>query len=578
MPERRVNFHWMDGEGVSATTPLATDTARDAGEAHLLVIEANTSSVFALPALRGIVTIGRAPEVELRVDHSSVSRKHARIVVERNGIEITDLDSHNGTRVNGAAFRGARTLVDGDVVAVGEVILVVHARRQAVIDRVVLDAASWNRRLAEEVERCTTYQRSLVVMSVQGATTNLALRLIDVVGRSREDELLALLPESDLAMARALATTLIGRNPELRIGIAACPDDATDPENLVLAARGAADAAKLGAYAIATDGAKRIVMGERRVVVCHPAMIRVFELLERLASATLSVLVVGETGVGKENAAFAVHHHSARRNKPFVAINCATLHESLVESQLFGHDKGAFTGAVAARTGVFEEANGGTLFLDEIGELPLRIQAKLLRVLETGRVVRVGETHERAVDVRIVAATNRVLEHEIEAGRFRQDLYFRLGAARVHIPPLRERRCDVPILFRELVADAAKRAGRRAPEVSSSTMRALLAYAWPGNVRELKHAADFAVATIEDDRIEPEDLPPTITPSVAAATVASSPIAAGVMRRISDELADLERARMVEALDRTGGVKARAAALIGMPIRTFNLRVRQYGL
>jgi DNA-binding NtrC family response regulator len=307
-------------------------------------------------------------------------------------------------------------------------------------------------------------------------------------------------------------------------------------------------------------------------------MARVFELLERLASATLPVLVVGETGVGKENAAYAVHYHSARRAKPFVAINCATLHESLVESQLFGHDKGAFTGATAARTGVFEEADGGTLFLDEIGELPLLIQAKLLRVLETGRVIRVGETHERAVDVRIVAATNRVLEREIEAGRFRQDLYFRLGAARVHIPPLRERRCDVPILFRELVAAAAQRAGRRAPEVGSATMRALLAYAWPGNVRELKHAADFAIATIEDDRIEPEDLPPAITPVQASATAPAQPAAAGAMRRIADELADLERARMVEALDRTGGVKARAAALIGMPIRTFNLRVRQYGL
>jgi DNA-binding NtrC family response regulator len=567
----------MDAVGVSATTPLDSGVAREVGEAHLLVIEANTSSVFPLPALRGIVTIGRAPEVELRVDHSSVSRKHARIVVEPNGIEITDLDSHNGTRVNGAAFRGARTLVDGDVVAVGEVILVVHARRQVVIDQEVLDAASWNRRLAEEVERCAAYQRSLVVMAVHGPATNLALRRIDVIGRSGDDEILALLPESDLAIARALASTLVARSPELRIGIASCPDDATDAENLVLAARAAADAAKPGGCAVATDAARRLVMGERRVVLCHPAMTRVFELLERLANATLPVLVVGETGVGKENAAYAVHHHSARRGKPFVAINCATLHESLVESQLFGHDKGAFTGAVAVRTGVFEEANGGTLFLDEIGELPLMIQAKLLRVLETGRVVRLGETQERTVDVRIVAATNRVLEREIEAGRFRQDLYFRLGAARVHIPPLRERRCDVPILFRDLVADAAKRAGRRAPEVSSATMRALLAYAWPGNVRELKHTADFAIATIEDDRIEPEDLPPTITPSLAP-TSPAPPAVASSMRRIADELADLERARMVEALDRTSGVKSRAAALIGMPIRTFNLRVRQYGL
>ena len=570
--------------GVAETATLDGGRVGRAGGAYLLVVEDGSSTIFPLPD-PGIVTIGRAPDAELRLDHTSVSRQHARIFVDRE-VRISDLDSHNGTRVNGEVLTGGRVLTTGDVVAIGEVILVVHAQLQRALPHVILDEPSWRRRLAEEVERAVQFQRSLAVLAIAGPPLDLgsALRTIDVLGRGDDSQLLVLLPEADPTTAMQLARIVLGAVTAAavpaRIGLATCPSDATDADSLVLAARAAARVARPGSIAVAGDAVERRVLGEREVLVCHPAMVRVFDLLQRLAASELPVLIIGETGVGKENAAFAVHHHSARSGKPFIALNCAAMPDGLVESQLFGHDKGAFTGASSARPGVFESASGGTLFLDELGELALSVQAKLLRALETKRITRVGETKEREVDVRIVCATNRNLEQEVEAGRFRQDLYFRLGGARVHLPPLRDRRCEIPILFREFVASAAKRAGREPAEPTPLVMQRLLGHPWPGNVRELKHVADFVVATIEDDRIEPDDLPPELAQATPVAVLAPrAPIdRAAPMRRLADELEEIERQRMIEALGKTGSVKTRAAAMLGMPIRTFNMKVKQYGL
>jgi two-component system, NtrC family, response regulator AtoC len=533
-----------------------------------------------------IVTVGRIAEVDLRVDHSSVSRRHARIMVDHGDIRISDLGSRNGTRVNGMRIDDVRVLMTGDVIAIGEVLLVVHAELERELPHVILDEASWRRRLEVEVERAVAFQRSLAVLAIAGAPPHLdrMLRAIDVVGRDDDNQLLALLPEADPATARQLAAIVLeavrGITPEVRIGIASCPLDATDADNLVLAARTAARVARAGGIATPIEAAQRIALGDRRVLVCHPAMVRAFELLERLAKADLPVLIIGETGVGKENAAYAVHHYSSRRDKPFVALNCAALPEALVESQLFGHDKGAFTDASTARPGLFETASGGTLFLDEIGELTPAVQAKLLRALDAKCITRVGETKERKVDLRVVAATHRVLEEEVAAQRFRQDLFYRLGAAKVHLLPLRDRRCEIPMLFHEFIEQAATAAGRPPPEPTPPVLQQLLAHRWPGNVRELKHAADFVMATVEDDRIEPGDLPSQFAtaPPQPPPTRASSRSLDSPMRRLSEEIEEIERQRMTEALTRTNGVKTRAAAMIGMPIRTFNMKVKQYGL
>ncbi|HEY5927111.1 MAG TPA: sigma-54 dependent transcriptional regulator, partial [Kofleriaceae bacterium] len=414
------------------------------------------------------------------------------------------------------------------------------------------------------------------------AALGTSLRLIDVIGTSDDGQVLMLLPEVDREQAREIAEKALALVPSARGGLAMCPTDACDADTILLAARSAARRATAGHVADAAETATTIELGSRHVLVADPAMSRVFALLERLAVSELPVLVTGETGVGKENAAYAVHHWS-KRSGPFIAVNCAAIGpESLVDAELFGYEKGAYTGATAAKAGLFESAAGGTVFLDEVGELPLAIQAKLLRALEVKRITRLGETRERAIDVRVVAATNRSLEDEVKAGRFRQDLYFRLSGATVILPPLRDRRCEIPLLARAFLADACTRGGRDRMTITAAAMQVLLTYGWPGNVRELKNTMEYVMAAAPDDNVEPLDLPERLGGSAAAPTAAAIPtdvVSDGkAFRPIADELKELERRRMAEALVAAGGVKTKAAQLIDMPIRTFTLKLKQYKL
>ncbi|MBI4246992.1 MAG: sigma-54-dependent Fis family transcriptional regulator, partial [Candidatus Rokubacteria bacterium] len=275
-----------------------------------------------------------------------------------------------------------------------------------------------------------------------------------------------------------------------------------------------------------------------------------------------SVLVLGESGTGKELVARALHERSLRAARPFVPIHCGALPREVLESELFGHEKGAFTGAIATKPGLIELADGGTLFLDEIGEMEPDSQVKLLRVLETGTFFRVGGTRPRRVDLRVVAATNRDLAEAMKAGEFRQDLYYRINTIAVQLPPLRERREDIALLARHfLAANAAYGAKRLGPRA----LACLEAYAWPGNVRELQHAIERAVILAKGDELLPEDLPPEI----AGGTAPSAPPPAG-------SLEAMERQHIVTTLRQVGGHRGKAAALLEIDPKTLYRKILAY--
>jgi len=327
------------------------------------------------------------------------------------------------------------------------------------------------------------------------------------------------------------------------------------------------------------------------VVVRDPAMRDLYDQATRAARASISVLVLGETGVGKEVFARAIHARSPRASGPFMGINCASLAESLLEGELFGAEKGAYTGATAARAGLFEAAHGGTVFLDEVGELPLAIQSKLLRVLEERVVTRLGSTRARAIDVRFVAATNRDLEADSRAGRFRSDLYFRLAGIVLPIPPLRERPAELELLLAKFLRAACRELDRATPlGVAPEALERLQRYSWPGNVRELRNAIERAAVLCPGDTILPEHLPPSLLrdpgahpaapPAVAAPAhpPAAPALPSATPSDLQGEIRALERARIVEALDRCGGNQSRAAQLLGISRRTLVSRVSEFGL
>ena len=298
-------------------------------------------------------------------------------------------------------------------------------------------------------------------------------------------------------------------------------------------------------------------------------MLDVYKLVARVAPSTATVLVVGESGTGKELVARAIHNRSPRAAKPFVPVNCTALSESLLESELFGHARGAFTGAVAAKRGLFEIANGGTLFLDEIGDMGPKMQAQILRVLQDGEMRQVGGTEAIRVDVRLVCATNRDLEAEVKAGRFREDLYFRINVVTVRMPPLRDRAGDIPILVRHFINKIARREGRGEASVSPEALDILNRHGWPGNVRELENAIERAVAIAKGNVVLPSDLPAEVyggSPSAPASIIDDRPT-----------LGELEKRYIALVLAECGGNKKRAAEKLGIDRRTLYRAIERSG-
>ncbi len=305
-------------------------------------------------------------------------------------------------------------------------------------------------------------------------------------------------------------------------------------------------------------------------------MQQVFSRLERIVNTESTILILGESGTGKELVAKAIHYNSPRKDKPFVAINCGAIPADLLESELFGHAKGAFTGAVSEKAGKFEAADKGTIFLDEIGTMPMHLQMKLLRVLQEQEIERIGTTRKVKLNVRVVSATNADLEDQVKKGQFREDLYYRLNVIPIELPPLRERREDIALLARNFLQKFCQEMDRSLMSISPAAMTALENYAWPGNVRELENLIERTVALTDSEIIEPQDLPPYIGEASGTDSVlASAPRVTESGVNMPEIIGNIERTMIQEALELSNGVKARAANLLSINRTTLVEKIKR---
>jgi len=579
-------------------TTLNQDTlerARGAAgpRASLVVYHGEAVKVMPLGEGPGLV-VGRAWPSDVVVDDPSLSRQHARFTREREGIRVTDLGSTNGTHQHGERIE-TTMLGPGDAVTLGSVTVSVNLTASSAP---LLDGIEPYERffahLSDELVRARTFRRPLALLMIKALGRDDAhvsgwaprlrntLRPVDRMALWGQGAVLALLVETDRVRARTVASALVDGDrdgePTLLCGAALSGASAGA---LIDRARSLARQATRRSRVLLEDD-KRARTVTDRPVFASPKMLALADLAKRVAASSIPVLVRGETGSGKEVIARAIHQASPRRDARMRSLNCGAIPHTLLESTLFGHEKGAFTGADRQTPGVFEQADGGTLFLDEVGELPAAAQAALLRVLETGRLTRVGGTEEVAVDTRVVTATHRDLDAMVEAGQFRQDLLFRLNTMTLEVPPLRERTEDLDALVERFLEEACREAGGGTRLLSDVARDALRAYEWPGNVRELRNVIERAVVVCAGDTIGLDDLPERVrAPSIPSAP----PLPGGVPPTDAPEAADFkERVRayetqlILDALQRTGGNQTQAAKLLRMPLRTLVHKIKSYGI
>ena len=558
-----------DNEATGGGTKQAGDT-----RLHVTISVDGAVTTKPLPD-EGELAIGRSNASGLAVNHVSVSRRHATLQI--SPLAITDEGSRNGTIVRGTKIPpGIPTpFAVGDVVRIGDAALVVQA--VPVSARPISDApvvSPIDVELARSMRSRSPFAVVQVVAPGSRPSEVLPLlrsimRITDVIKADGTGGFQMLLVDTSADQAMQAIARLVhaleSRGISASIGLARYPDDGVVAEQLIAHAHEQL-AREPGAPPTAMD--------------------RVRELVRTVASGELSVLVTGETGTGKELCAEMIHRLSPRAAMPFLRFNCSALVETLVESELFGHEKGAFTGAQTAHEGLLETANGGTVCLDEVGELSLPVQAKLLRVLEERVVRRVGGTTGRKIDVRFVCATNRDLLDEVNAGRFRRDLYYRINGVRIVIPPLRERAGEIVPLARAFAA-------RARPGVTvvfgEDTIRALLSHDWPGNIRELRNTIERAVLMSSGGAVRPSHLvleqstPPPVRrdsyPTMPVERVSYETMPGQrPSASLANEVAELERKRIVETLEHFGGNQTHAARALGMSRSTLIARMEEYSL
>ena len=628
----------------AASTPRKLQSDPVSGRLCLVVIGEGLDATYPLPS-QGRVAIGRAPDSDIRIDHPSVSRNHALLVIG-DTLVLEDLGSVNGVRVGDRwLHRQEKAEVGlGEPFDVGTVMVVVQQRSMPVSKRHIWAHGYFEARVDEECARSQRSGASFAVVRVHCASAEQGrvveeslcrvLRAMDVIGYygpSEHEVLVVDTTAADLGIVTTkISNALLAEGVKANIGVAIYPSDARNPYELMERASAAA------------LGRAVRVPADSPLVIANAMIQNLDRIVHRIAAGTISVMITGETGVGKEVLAERIHKLSRRADKPILRLNCAALSETLLESELFGHEKGSFTGATQAKAGLLETADGGTVFLDELGELPMSMQVKLLRVIEERQVMRVGALKSRFIDVRFLSATNRDLEVEIGRQAFRQDLYFRLNGITLVIPPLRERVSEIPGLAEAFLRQAAERNGLEGCDgISSEALSVLAEYNWPGNIRELRNVMERAVLLSNGAVIGLEHLPmekmrtstprsavgvplppgedrpleldrrrapesavaspartsvtPRVTGSLASAVTApvresvtppvglpvvTTPAAQGAWPELEAPLETItdERTRVIEALARAGGNQTVAAGLLGVSRRTLINRVEQFGI
>jgi two-component system response regulator AtoC len=546
---------------------------------HVLVISPEIFTALPLPD-QGSLVVGRSPKSDVLVEDPLASRQHARLHVGAT-LAIEDLESANGTRVRDALIAPGKPvpIVPGEAVGIGSTVLIVQRSRWTAGPRRLWSHGHFENRLKDECARGQPGGRfALVRVHLEGGLS--WTRVFPVLSRNvqsphlfatygpNEYEILLLEPDMEAAarMIEVLWADLRYAQLAGRIGVAWYPRDGRT-----------ADALLARANALLKPSPTKVTMPGPQTP--SPAMQRVHDVAIRAAGANINILLLGETGVGKEVMAQMIHRLSPRAGKPIVSLNCGGLTESLIETELFGHEKGAFTGATQSRPGLLETADGGTVFLDEIGEMPLKLQAALLRVIETHEVLPVGGRRPRTIDVRFIAATNRNLETESARGSFRQDLFFRLNGISLSIPPLRERRSEILELARIFVAQACQESGRPPLSLSDEVCASLEAYGWPGNIRELKNVMERAVVLTDGPEIGCAQLPLEKMGPPDDNTGENTGEAQGPEIEVTSGKTDLrgiERQRIIDALAACAGNQSRAAKLLNMPRRTFISKLDLY--
>jgi two-component system, NtrC family, response regulator AtoC len=555
-----------------------------AGEGlHVLVVAQDWFAEMPLPD-SGEILIGRTTSSDIQIDDSLVSRRHARLTIG-DGLTLEDLDSTNGTRVAGQSVEGGQIVpvAEGQPIGIGSAVLIVGRGPWSSGRRRIWSHVQFEARLATQCERAAAageafallrlrVDKSVDWMSVFPILAR-AVSAPHVLGPYAPNEFEALFLGVTAGAADAIVENVVERLQTIRarphIALAWYPRDGRSADALL------ARANALLRPPVSPPSLPRLTSWT-------PAMASVMNDARRAAASNINILILGETGVGKEVLAQAIHRESPRAANRIVSLNCAGLAESLVESELFGTEKGAFTGANAARVGLLETADGGTVFLDEVGEMPIKVQATLLRAIETREVLPIGGRQPRPVNVRFIAATNRDLEAAVAKGEFRQDLYFRLNGISLTIPPLRQRRAEIPDLARDFVERACRESDRAALAIAPEALVLLERYSWPGNIRELRNVIERAIVLCDDDEIGPEHLPVEKMTAARGTTIPvralerATPSGSLHVGLSQDEAA--EKQRIVAALNACAGNQSRAATMLGVSRRKLLTRLDFFGI